>query len=104
MTGTTRAALNRRDLMVSAAAGGLALAAGSAVAAPAQVSIDEITKEAEVACLYHCDYGDHDRFAQTLNNIGNHYSAYGSAIRPTVPIRRPRDHADRARRRHQVLP
>lgn len=77
MTGTTRAALNRRDLMVSAAAGGLALAAGSAAAAPAQVSIDEITKEAEVACLYHCDYGDHDRFAQTLNNIGNHYSAYG---------------------------
>ncbi|MPT24915.1 MAG: hypothetical protein E2577_19200, partial [Starkeya sp.] len=31
-----------------------------------------------MACLYHCDYGDPDRFAQTLNNIGNHYSVYGA--------------------------
>jgi intracellular sulfur oxidation DsrE/DsrF family protein len=78
MTAPHAAALNRRDLMVTAAAGGLALAAGAAAAAPAHVTIDQIKKEAEVACLYHCDYGDHERFAQTLNNIGNHYSVYGA--------------------------
>ena len=38
----------------------------------------DLKKEAEVACLYHCDFGDAPRFGQMLNNIGNHYAAYGS--------------------------
>ena len=69
--------LNRRAVMAGLAAGGAALTVERASAAPAQVTLDEIKKDAEVACLYHCDYGDPERFAQTLNNIGNHYSVYG---------------------------
>ncbi|WP_156034120.1 DsrE family protein [Bosea sp. 117] len=71
--------LNRRSLVAGLAAGGVALAAAErARAAPAQIELDDIKKDAEVACLYHCDYGDTERFAQTLNNIGNHYSVYGA--------------------------
>lgn len=55
--------------------------AGSLVAASAStpaLSMNDLKKEADIACLYHCDYGDTPRFAQTLNNIANHYSAYGA--------------------------
>ena len=67
----------RRSLIIGAAAGGLA-AATSAHAAPQALSMADLKKEGDVACLYHCDYGDNARFAQTLNNISNHYSAYGA--------------------------
>ena len=66
----------RRGIILGAA-GGL-IAATAAQAAPASLKMADIKKEADVACLYHCDYGDQPRFAQTLNNISNHYSAYGS--------------------------
>lgn len=66
----------RRSLIIGAAAGGLA--AATAHAAPPAVSMADLKKEGDVACLYHCDYGDNARFAQTLNNISNHYSAYGA--------------------------
>jgi intracellular sulfur oxidation DsrE/DsrF family protein len=46
--------------------------------APQALSMADLKKEGDVACLYHCDYGDNARFAQTLNNISNHYSAYGA--------------------------
>lgn len=65
----------RRSIILGAAGG---LIAASAQAAPAQLKMADIKKEADVACLYHCDYGDQPRFAQTLNNISNHYSVYGS--------------------------
>jgi intracellular sulfur oxidation DsrE/DsrF family protein len=65
----------RRSLIVGAAGG---LVAASANAAPQAVSMADLKKEGDVACLYHCDYGDNARFAQTLNNISNHYSAYGA--------------------------
>jgi uncharacterized protein len=65
----------RRSLIVGAAGG---LVAASAQAAPAALSMADLKKEGDVACLYHCDYGNPERFAQTLNNISNHYSAYGS--------------------------
>ncbi len=66
----------RRNVIIGAA-GGL-VAATAAQAAPQALSIADLKKEGDVACLYHCDYGDNDRFAQTLNNISNHYSAYGA--------------------------
>ncbi|MGA0560963.1 DsrE family protein [Ancylobacter sp. VNQ12] len=75
---TPRLEISRRSVMAGLAAGGAALTVENAAAAPAQVKLDDIKKDAEVACLYHCDYGDPDRFAQTLNNIGNHYSVYGA--------------------------
>jgi len=66
---------SRRGLLV-AAASGLAVAATSAAAAPKELSLADIKKEADVACLYHCDFGDPVRFEQMLTNIANHYSAY----------------------------
>ncbi|MES2601371.1 MAG: DsrE family protein [Pseudomonadota bacterium] len=65
----------RRSVIIGAAGG---LVAATAHAAPPAVSMADLKKEGDVACLYHCDYGDNARFAQTLNNISNHYSAYGS--------------------------
>jgi hypothetical protein len=65
----------RRGIIVGAAGG---LVAASAHAAPQALSMTDLKKEADVACLYHCDYGEPARFAQTLNNISNHYSAYGA--------------------------
>lgn len=68
---------SRRGLL-AAAASGLAAAATAAAAAPPQVSLADLKKEADVACLYHCDFGDPQRFVQMLTNISNHYSAYGA--------------------------
>lgn len=65
----------RRSLLVGAAG---TLVAASAQAATPALNMQDLKKEADVACLYHCDYGDHPRFAQTLNNISNHYSVYGA--------------------------
>jgi intracellular sulfur oxidation DsrE/DsrF family protein len=65
----------RRGIIVGAAGG---LVAASAQAAPQALAMNDLKKEADVACLYHCDYGEPARFAQTLNNISNHYSAYGA--------------------------
>lgn len=67
---------SRRHLIGALAAAGAA-AAGPALAAPTILKIADIKKEADVACLYHCDFGDPARFSQMLVNIGNHYSVYG---------------------------
>ena len=74
---TDQNSATRRSVIIGAAAGGLA-AATSAHAAPQALSMADLKKEGDIACLYHCDYGDNARFAQTLNNISNHYSAYGA--------------------------
>jgi hypothetical protein len=68
----------RREIIRGAALAGASLAAGTALAAPEKLSYDDISKEANVACLYHCDFGDVSRFNQMLNNISNHYSVYGA--------------------------
>lgn len=65
----------RRSLIIGAAG---TLIAASAHAAPQAHAMKDLKKEADIACLYHCDYGDSARFAQTLNNISNHYSAHGA--------------------------
>ncbi|MFG1421282.1 DsrE family protein [Roseixanthobacter liquoris] len=60
--------------------GSLALAGAAPVAASAAQSLQlkDIAKEADSACLYHCDFGEPPRFVQTLTNISNHYSTYGA--------------------------
>ncbi|MDI4663089.1 DsrE family protein [Xanthobacter autotrophicus] len=60
--------------------GTMALAGTVPVAARAAQSLElkDIAKEADNACLYHCDFGDPPRFVQMLTNISNHYSAYGA--------------------------
>ncbi|MFG1348917.1 DsrE family protein [Xanthobacter autotrophicus] len=60
--------------------GTMALAGTVPVAARAAQSLEpkDIAKEADNACLYHCDFGDPPRFVQMLTNISNHYAAYGA--------------------------
>jgi uncharacterized protein len=61
----------------AAVAGALATSA-QAVGATPTIALADLKKEAEVACLYHCDFGEPARFLQMLTNIGNHFSAYGA--------------------------
>ena len=68
---------SRRTLMLAAASGVVA-AATPVLAAPKQTALADLKKEADVACLYHCDFGEPQRFVQMLQNISNHYSAYGA--------------------------
>jgi len=69
--------INRRHLL-SALAAGSAIGAGtiSAKAAPKSLSLADMKKEADVSCLYHCDFGDDARYSAMLRNINNHLSAY----------------------------
>ncbi|WID98701.1 DsrE family protein [Bosea vestrisii] len=68
---------SRRALMLAAASGVVA-ATAPALAVPRQTALADLKKDADVACLYHCDFGDPQRFIQMLQNIANHYSAYGA--------------------------
>jgi uncharacterized protein len=65
----------RRGMIGALAASGASLA-GGALAAPAVLDLASLKKEADVACLYHCDFGDPQRFSAMLQNMNNHYSAY----------------------------
>lgn len=69
---------SRRGLMAAAASGLIIGAATPTQAAPETVALAELKKEADVACLYHCDFGEAPRFVQMLTNIANHYSAHGA--------------------------
>src|SRR5215468_6919608 len=65
----------RRGMMGALAASGASLA-GAALAAPTTLDLAALKKEADVACLYHCDFGDPQRFSAMLQNMNNHYSTY----------------------------
>jgi intracellular sulfur oxidation DsrE/DsrF family protein len=68
---------NRRDVVRALTASGAVLgAAGAARAEPTALDLAALKKETDVVCLYHCDFGDPQRFSQMLQNILNHYSAY----------------------------
>ena len=62
--------------MIGALAASSATLATTALAAPALLHLNGVKKETDVACVYHCDFGDPRRFSQMLNNMNNHYSAY----------------------------
>ncbi|MSO75490.1 MAG: hypothetical protein EXQ87_01055 [Alphaproteobacteria bacterium] len=68
--------IDRRTLLTSLAAAGVGAVALAGPTSAAKA--DALKKEAEIACLYHCDFGDPARFGQLLNNISNHYSVYGA--------------------------
>lgn len=65
----------RRGMIGALAASGASLAT-TALAAPSLLDLNTVKKETDVACVYHCDFGDPQRFSQLLNNMNNHYSAY----------------------------
>ncbi len=70
--------IDRRAVLGGIALAGGALTAAGARAAPSILPLAELKKDAEVACLYHCDFGEVPRFSQMLNNIANHYAVYGA--------------------------
>ncbi len=69
--------LDRRKLL-----GGMALAGSAMASTPLLAAtitpLKDLKKEADIACLYHCDFGDPARYLQMLQNISNHYSVYGA--------------------------
>jgi intracellular sulfur oxidation DsrE/DsrF family protein len=67
---------NRRGFLGAIAVSGATLAASRAVAAPNKADIAALKKDTDVACIYHCDFGDPQRFAQLLTNMNNHLSVY----------------------------
>lgn len=68
---------SRRGFIGALALSGAAIGASRIAAAPAKLSMSDIKKDTDVACLYHCDFGDVGRFSQMLTNINNHLSVYG---------------------------
>ena len=68
---------NRREVIGALAASGAVLASTSGVQGnPAALDMGKLKKDTDFACLYHCDFGDPQRFSQMLNNINNHMSVY----------------------------
>ena len=67
---------SRRNFIGALALSGAALGSTRVASAPAQLSLSDIKKDTDIACLYHCDFGDVQRFSQMLTNINNHLSAY----------------------------
>ncbi|WP_291853353.1 DsrE family protein [Bradyrhizobium sp.] len=69
--------IGRRDLLTALAAGGAAaMGAVSAQAAPKDLNLADMKKEADVSCVYHCDFGDDSRYSALLRNVNNHLSVY----------------------------
>jgi intracellular sulfur oxidation DsrE/DsrF family protein len=68
--------IDRRHLIGGVAAGAGIAAAGAAMAQAARLDLAELKKEADIACLYHCDFGDPKRIMQMATNIDNHLSVY----------------------------
>jgi uncharacterized protein len=67
--------IDRRRVVTGLVTGGVVLC-DPAAAAPPELAIKDFKKDAESACVYHCDFGDAGRFAQQLRNINNHLAIY----------------------------
>jgi intracellular sulfur oxidation DsrE/DsrF family protein len=69
--------IDRRHLIGALAVGSATLAGSLAAnAAPKQLKLSDMKKDTEVACVYHCDFGDDRRYDDMLRNINNHLSAH----------------------------
>lgn len=68
----------RREIVAGIALVGSALAVQTAAAQAQGRLLDtkSVKKDSEVACLYHCDFGDPARVGQMITNIDNHLSVY----------------------------
>jgi len=67
--------INRRLLLLWSTLFG-AGASRAAQGAPKPIGFEDFRKDAEVNVVYHCDFGDSNRFSQMLTNINNHLSIY----------------------------
>jgi intracellular sulfur oxidation DsrE/DsrF family protein len=67
---------SRRGFLGALAVSGATLGASRLAATPDKLDMAAIKKDTDVACAYHCDFGDPRRFSQMLTNINNHLSVY----------------------------
>jgi uncharacterized protein len=67
---------SRRGFIGALAVSGATLGTSRLAAAPDKLDMAAIKKDTDVACVYHCDFGDPQRFSQMLTNINNHLSVY----------------------------
>lgn len=68
---------NRREFIGAVAASAAVLASTTrAQSNPAPLDLSTLKKDTDIACLYHCDFGEPQRFSQMMQNMLNHYSAY----------------------------
>ena len=49
---------SRRGFLGALAVSGATLAASRAAAAPDKLDLSSLKKDTDIACLYHCDFGD----------------------------------------------
>lgn len=68
--------IDRRLLIGGLAVAGATLASTQARSQTKVLEMKDIKKEAEISCLYHCDFGDPGRVRQMITNINNHLAAY----------------------------
>jgi intracellular sulfur oxidation DsrE/DsrF family protein len=69
--------IDRRHVLSGLVAGGAMIgAAVAAKAGPPELDMKDLKKDADAACLYHCDFGDPARFSQLLRNANNHLAVY----------------------------
>jgi uncharacterized protein len=67
---------SRRGFIGALALSGATLTASRLHGAPASLDMGALKKDTDIACLYHCDFGDQQRFSQLLTNMNNHLSVY----------------------------
>jgi hypothetical protein len=67
---------SRRGFLGALAISGATLTATRVAANPTKLDLSQLKKSTDIACLYHCDFGDPQRFSQLLTNINNHLSVY----------------------------
>src|SRR5690349_62721 len=67
---------SRRGFIGALAVSGATLGAAKLAAAPGKLDFGALKKDTDIACLYHCDFGDPQRFSQLLTNMNNHLSSY----------------------------
>lgn len=67
---------SRRALVGGLALGGGAIATARALAEPKRLDFGGLKKDADIACIYHCDFSEPKRVQQMAGNIANHLSVY----------------------------
>ena len=68
--------IKRRDVLAGLAVAGGALAAQASAAQAQVLDLKTVKKDTDIACVYHCDFGDPGRVGQMITNIDNHLSVY----------------------------
>jgi intracellular sulfur oxidation DsrE/DsrF family protein len=67
---------SRRGFLGALAVSGATLTATKLAAAPDKLDVAALKKDTDIACAYHCDFGDPQRFSQLITNMNNHLSVY----------------------------